>query len=432
MDLWRYGIRAALLYLSTADLSFFRSNVVLLTTSYILSTPPLRYSTHLATFHLGEYLWTLYGTGSNSTDNSIAIPITSTRHFSSLARRLSRIFAHAYFHHRELFEQAEAENALYERFLGLVRHFGLVQAEFLVIDWEGRPPRKAKATADQTYERHGSSDVYGGTSKMGADSSAGGVQARTILTRDHESSGHTDRALAVAPEDAALNASPSSGALGRRRTDTMYMADDLALAALDSVLSGDADVSTLDNEVANKEASQDETELEMVESVDPFKDENEVTSAGDQGSEPQIAPDDVVVAGDVENGSDVVVPIEPAAVPEDVERGTPVDDDSWPDAEILEEEAAEAVAEGQLRGDVVPEPAPTPAEVNPVEEESKPVVPGAEDAVEEEKTTGDEEEAGTTLPEDVNSVDIMLKSLEERNAKLEELTGSPPAADAET
>jgi hypothetical protein len=212
----------------------------------------------------------------------------------------------------------------------------------------------------------------------------------------------------------------------------MYMADDLALAALDSVLSGDADVSTLDNEVANKEASQDETELEMVESVDPFKDENEVTSAGDQGSEPQIAPDDVVVAGDVENGSDVVVPIEPAAVPEDVERGTPVDDDSWPGAEILEEEAAEAVAEGQLRGDVVPEPAPTPAEVNPVEEESKPVVPGAEDAVEEEKTTGDEEEAGTTLPEDVNSVDIMLKSLEERNAKLEELTGSPPAADAET
>lgn len=46
----------------------------------------------------------------------IAIPSSSVKHFASLARRLSRIFAHAYFHHREIFEQAEAENALYERY----------------------------------------------------------------------------------------------------------------------------------------------------------------------------------------------------------------------------------------------------------------------------------------------------------------------------
>lgn len=47
----------------------------------------------------------------------IAIPSSSVKHFASLARRLSRIFAHAYFHHREIFEQAEAENALYERYI---------------------------------------------------------------------------------------------------------------------------------------------------------------------------------------------------------------------------------------------------------------------------------------------------------------------------
>ena len=41
------------------------------------------------------------------------IPVASHRHFSSIARRLGRIFAHAYFHHRE---QAGAESSLYAPF----------------------------------------------------------------------------------------------------------------------------------------------------------------------------------------------------------------------------------------------------------------------------------------------------------------------------
>ncbi|KAF7969612.1 hypothetical protein HWV62_26859 [Athelia sp. TMB] len=68
------------------------------------------------------------------------------------ARRLGRIFAHAYFHHREAFEQAEAESSLYARFLALTSKFELVPAEFLVIptpsqgegrgrDIEVQPPR---------------------------------------------------------------------------------------------------------------------------------------------------------------------------------------------------------------------------------------------------------------------------------------------------
>jgi len=51
----------------------------------------------------------------------IAIPSSSVKHFASLARRLSRIFAHAYFHHREIFESAEADNALYERYAPFLR-----------------------------------------------------------------------------------------------------------------------------------------------------------------------------------------------------------------------------------------------------------------------------------------------------------------------
>ena len=58
-------------------------------------------------------------TSSKAFNSRINIPPASLRHFCSLARRLSRIFAHAYFHRREAFEQAEAETSLWARFLAL-------------------------------------------------------------------------------------------------------------------------------------------------------------------------------------------------------------------------------------------------------------------------------------------------------------------------
>ena len=66
----------------------------------------------------------------------LSIPQASVGRFALLARRLGRIFAHAYFHHREAFESAEAESSLYARFLALSAQFELVPSEFLVI-----PPR---------------------------------------------------------------------------------------------------------------------------------------------------------------------------------------------------------------------------------------------------------------------------------------------------
>ncbi|KAF8309886.1 Mob1/phocein, partial [Clavulina sp. PMI_390] len=62
----------------------------------------------------------------------LSIPHSSKRHFHSLARRLSRIFAHAYYHHREAFETCEAETSLYHRFYLLARKHDLVPAEFLI------------------------------------------------------------------------------------------------------------------------------------------------------------------------------------------------------------------------------------------------------------------------------------------------------------
>ena len=61
------------------------------------------------------------------------IPPLSHRHFGSLARRLGRIFAHAFFHHREVFEQAEAESSLYARFLALTYKYDFGPPEFLII-----------------------------------------------------------------------------------------------------------------------------------------------------------------------------------------------------------------------------------------------------------------------------------------------------------
>ena len=78
----------------------------------------------------------------------LQIPATSHRHFSSLARRLGRIFAHAYFHHREAFEQAEAESSLYARFLALSSKFELVPAEFLPI-----PPEAFSGYENQDIPR---------------------------------------------------------------------------------------------------------------------------------------------------------------------------------------------------------------------------------------------------------------------------------------
>ncbi|KZV82977.1 Mob1/phocein [Exidia glandulosa HHB12029] len=137
-------------------------------------------------------------TSSKAFNSRINIPPASLRHFSSLARRLSRIFAHAYFHHREAFEQAEAETSLYARFLALSQKFDLVPAEFLLIP---TPPPTVPALET------GATDSGKGTSP-GAES----------------------------PNDAL---SPNSlSRLGRPRTDTMYFSGDFNFMAAAAAANG--------------------------------------------------------------------------------------------------------------------------------------------------------------------------------------------------
>jgi hypothetical protein len=67
------------------------------------------------------------------TDDRIQIRSGSLDQFPSLFRRLSRIFSHAYYHHRETFHLAEAETSLYARFVALCEKYDLVGSNLLVI-----------------------------------------------------------------------------------------------------------------------------------------------------------------------------------------------------------------------------------------------------------------------------------------------------------
>ncbi|CEP17677.1 hypothetical protein [Parasitella parasitica] len=63
----------------------------------------------------------------------ISVPEPSLKHFQSIARRLYRIFAHAYFHHREIYESFENETYLYARFLLLSRTYELIPSSLVSI-----------------------------------------------------------------------------------------------------------------------------------------------------------------------------------------------------------------------------------------------------------------------------------------------------------
>ncbi|KAI9009167.1 mps one binder kinase activator-like 3-like protein [Hyaloraphidium curvatum] len=60
-------------------------------------------------------------------------PESSVKHFSNIARRLYRIFAHCYFVHRESFGLFENETQLYARFLAFSNAFQLIPGNLLIV-----------------------------------------------------------------------------------------------------------------------------------------------------------------------------------------------------------------------------------------------------------------------------------------------------------
>ncbi|KAJ7152626.1 Mob1/phocein [Mycena crocata] len=145
----------------------------------------------------------------------LQIPATSHRHFTSLARRLGRIFAHAYFHHREEFEQAEAESSLYARFLALTEKFDLVPADFLVI------PRALAAPASAPGDRRGSMVPLADVPPPTLLGAALHVDTNTASPESDAGAGREKSASPPGLDDAL-----SPRRYGRSRTDTMMLEGD--------------------------------------------------------------------------------------------------------------------------------------------------------------------------------------------------------------
>lgn len=61
------------------------------------------------------------------------VPPDSAKYFQSMARRLYRIFAHVYYHHRQVFAETEAERHLCARFSHFVMRYQLMSPSMLLV-----------------------------------------------------------------------------------------------------------------------------------------------------------------------------------------------------------------------------------------------------------------------------------------------------------
>merc|ERR1711879_337191 len=64
----------------------------------------------------------------------VSIPKGSAKHFQSMCRRLYRLFAHCFFHHKDIFEEYEAEHHLCERFSSFISKYRLVPKKQQIIE----------------------------------------------------------------------------------------------------------------------------------------------------------------------------------------------------------------------------------------------------------------------------------------------------------
>ncbi|KAG8906288.1 hypothetical protein FRB99_007157 [Tulasnella sp. 403] len=208
----------------------------------------------------------------------LQIPPASVRQFPSLARRLSRIFAHAYYHHREAFEQSEAESSLYARFLLLAKRFDLVPADFLVLPGSANtsnapsitaPPSAINPELDLSNIEQPAGHALPASSSMSPQHPQGILEPKQNNRYADAADEPTD---GVEPgtspyPNMTVRSSSLSGSMvdaerrtiiNRSRTDTMYLKDfdlsEFAVAAGDAmaaVKAEDAGIEDISNESSN-------------------------------------------------------------------------------------------------------------------------------------------------------------------------------------
>lgn len=70
---------------------------------------------------------------SNNFPSRVSIPAASNKHMLSIVRRLYRLFAHTYYHHKEIFLEFESEMHLCSRFTYFTRRFKMMSSDLYII-----------------------------------------------------------------------------------------------------------------------------------------------------------------------------------------------------------------------------------------------------------------------------------------------------------
>ena len=70
---------------------------------------------------------------SQNFNSRVTIPASSIKHLLSIVRRLYRLFAHTYYHHKEIFLEFESEMHLCARFTHFARRFKMMSNDLFTI-----------------------------------------------------------------------------------------------------------------------------------------------------------------------------------------------------------------------------------------------------------------------------------------------------------
>ena len=109
-------------------------------------------------------LHTLHGASSllNSNkhfDSRVSIKESSVQRLGSIARRIYRIFSHAFFHHRQLFDDFESGTTLCLRFTRFVTKYSLMSPENLLVQIDRTPAPEADQEEEEEEEEEEESEA---------------------------------------------------------------------------------------------------------------------------------------------------------------------------------------------------------------------------------------------------------------------------------
>ncbi|KAK0569656.1 hypothetical protein OC861_000738 [Tilletia horrida] len=139
------------------------------------------------------------------------IPNASLRQFGSIARRLSRIFVHAYGHHRDVFEECEAQTSLYARFYALNAFFELISTESL-------PPLDADALRRAGLS---SSTTAAPAQQQGAAATANGAEGDAASAQTEQGQAEGAKGIITLRKRGQGDEVPSEAPKPKERADTV-------------------------------------------------------------------------------------------------------------------------------------------------------------------------------------------------------------------